>query len=427
MRKKRVALGLAAALVAGLAFTGCSSSTPSDDGGKVTLNMVYPSDPGAEAKLKKLVAEYQKTNPDVSVAFTFIPFTSWSDYITKVKTMVASGKSPDLLRLAVEGFQEFVSEDLAVPFDSYLADNKTEVDSIGVDQIAPNIESALKVDGKTYGLAWDWNNVVMHVNTKLLGDAGLSLPAEGWTKDDFLNYAQKLTTTKDGKTVYGFDVPNDYFLTTGFLYANGASILNDDMTKSTLDDPKAIEVVQFMHDLIYKYKVSPVPGPNVDATSLFMSGQLAMYAAGRWPVVTYAQNKFTDFDIQYLPKFNDSRTVAFGTGGFPVLKTSKHQEAALKFATWLSASKYSQLNFLQTDSIPSRTDVMQEVLPDSPPANGKIFEESAAVAKPIQAPAAYTDVSTIFTQALSEVYSDQKSAADAMKDAAQKIDAVLKK
>ncbi|MFG1950343.1 ABC transporter substrate-binding protein [Micromonospora sp. NPDC048830] len=416
-----LAAALAALLVAGAA--GCGAD-PSESDGKVTLTLAYPSDPNAQAKLDTLVREYQKSNPDVSVEYVFIPFTSWSDYITKVKTMVAADNAPDLLRLAVEGIRQFVDDDLAMPFDDYAAQHGEYVTSLGLDQVHPKIQAPFTIDGKTYGYAFDWNNVVMHVNTALFKEAGVAMPTKDWTKDDFLNAARMLTKTVNGQQQYGFMVPNDYFLTTGFLYSNNASVLNDDMTKATINQPNAVDVVEFMHDLVHTYKVSPVPGPNVDAGRLFMAGKLAMYPAGRWPVAGYAQNNFTTFDVQYLPKFQ-TQTVAFGTGAFPVLKTSKHPQEAQRFAMWLSASEYAQKTFLATDSIPSRRDVMAAVTTVSPPANGAIFPDSADTAKAIQAPAQYTDVSTIVVKALSEVYSNQKTAQEALDQAAKDIDRAL--
>ncbi|XID93896.1 ABC transporter substrate-binding protein [Paenibacillaceae bacterium WGS1546] len=425
-----------------LVLSGCGSSNGNagqnpesaqpeasgNNGGKenVELTLVYPSDPGAEKKLNALIDEYRKTNPHVTVKFVFIPFSGWPDYITKVKTMIAGGNSPDLLRLAVEGIEQLVNDDLAMPFDDFLAANPDFVQSVNIGDIHPNINAPFKINGKTYGLAWDWNNVVMHINTELLREAGLEMPNGTWTKDEFLQYAQALTKEKNGQKQYGFMIPSDYFLTTGFLYNNNASILNEDMTKSTLDDPKAIEVIQFMHDLVYKYKVSPVPGPNVDASRLFMTGQLAMYPAGRWPILGYQDNQFTDFDVQYLPEFQTQK-VAFGTGAFPVLKTSKHTEEAMRLAAWLSGSEYSQKNFLATDSIPSRVSVMKELLPNEKPDNGVIFGDSADIAVPIQAPVQYTDVANAFTKYLSMVYSNQMTVEDAMKAAAKEIDGIVGK
>ncbi|MEV0733595.1 sugar ABC transporter substrate-binding protein [Polymorphospora sp. NPDC050346] len=422
MFRKILAIAATAILAAGVAGCGVGDSSESD--GKVTLTLAYPSDPNAQAKLDALVREYQKSNPDVSVKYVFIPFTSWSEYITKVKTMVAGGDAPDLLRLAVEGIRQFVDDDLAMPFDDYAAQHGDYVTSLGLDQIHPNIQAPLQIDSKTYGYAFDWNNVVMHINTKLFEEAGVPLPAENWTKDDFLKAAQALTKTVDGQKQYGFMIPNDYFLTTAFLYGNNASVLNEDMTKATVNQPNAVEVVQFMHDLVYTHGVSPVPGPNVDAGRLFMAGKLAMYPAGRWPVASYQQNDFSDFDVQYLPTFQ-SQTAAFGSGTFPVLKTSEHPQEAQKFAMWLSASEYSQTNFLAVDSIPSRQDVMTSVTTAAPPANGGIFKESADSVKAIQAPVRYTDVSTIFVKALSEVYSNQKSAQEALDHAAKDINRAL--
>ena len=70
-------------------------------------------------------------------------------------------------------------------------------------------------------------------------------------------------------------------------------LFNKDFTRCTLDDPRAVEALQLMQDLVHKYRVAPTPdGPTISAapraasasrTGRRASGRSATRPAARWP------------------------------------------------------------------------------------------------------------------------------------------------
>lgn len=446
--KRRILSILLAAVVTAGTLLGCSSTkestgtdkaaeaseetaadTTSDteaatDAEPVEITIAYPSDDGAEEKLNILIDEFNKSYPNIKVNYVLIPFSSWPDYITKLKTMVAGGTGPDVARLAVEGIQSFVADGMALPFDDFIAENADLMEELGVNDIHPNINAPFQVDGKTYGFAWDWNNIVMFLNKDVFAEKNIELPGSDWNKDKFLEIAQTLTYEKDGEKVYGTVAPTDYFTVTAWLYNNNASVLNEDMTECTLNSPEAIETIQFLHDLVYKYEVAPAPSAGLDTSNLFMNGQIAMLGNGRWSIASLANNNFEDYDIQALPALSTQQS-SFGSGSFPVLSSTKHPYEAMLFSSWLSASSFSQETFLKTDSVPSRISVMEKILPTMLPENGMLWRESADVAKSIQAPTQLTDVTAVFDKYMSLVFANEISVEDGMNKATEEINAIL--
>ncbi|MFC5649162.1 ABC transporter substrate-binding protein [Paenibacillus solisilvae] len=389
---------------------------------KAELTLVWGKGDASDAQLKDILTEFNKLYPNIKVKRIEVVNSSWGDYFNKIQTMIAGGNPPDVIRVAIEGIQMFAKQDLLLPLDEYMAADPDALDNY--DDIHPKLQSPFIVDGKTYGFVWDWNNVVMHFNTDKLKEAGLTVPEKNWTKDDFLTYAQKLTTEKDGKKTYGFAIPNYYFGASAWLFNNEASVLDDAMTTSKLDDPNAIEMMQFFQDLIYKYKVAPVPNPKDDQIQMLMSGQIAMMAARKWPFSTYAKNKFNAIDVQFLPTFKTNKVI-FGSGAFPVLKSTKYPDAAYKLSAFLGGV-YSQKTTLSDASIPTRKSVMNEVLPKTPAANWKIYAESADISKAVEAPVQYAEIESIFMRNMSLILSNQSDAASAMKKAKEEIDKILK-
>ena len=401
-----------------------SDTEAATDAEPVEITIAYPSDDGAEEKLNILIDEFNKSYPNIKVNYVLIPFSSWPDYITKLKTMVAGGTGPDVARLAVEGIQSFVADGMALPFDDFIAENADLMEELGVNDIHPNINAPFQVDGKTYGFAWDWNNIVMFLNKDVFAEKNIELPGSDWNKDKFLEIAQTLTYEKDGEKVYGTVAPTDYFTVTAWLYNNNASVLNEDMTECTLNSPEAIETIQFLHDLVYKYEVAPAPSAGLDTSNLFMNGQIAMLGNGRWSIASLANNNFEDYDIQALPALSTQQS-SFGSCSFPVLSSTKHPYEAMLFSSWLSASSFSQETFLKTDSVPSRISVMEKILPTMLPENGMLWRESADVAKSIQAPTQLTDVTAVFDKYMSLVFANEISVEDGMNKATEEINAIL--
>jgi multiple sugar transport system substrate-binding protein len=400
-----------------------STSSSSGGGEKVELTLAYPGEDGKKDDLEKFLKKFTEKYPNINVKLIFVPNTSWADYFNKLETMAAGGKAPDVIRVAIEGIQMFVKSGMALPLDDYM---KSDPDALqNYEDIHSKLQSAFVIDNKTYGFAWDWNNVVIHFNTDMLKKANLPVPDKNWTKDDFLKYAQAMTTEEKGKKTYGFAIPNYYFGASAWLLNNDTNILNADMTKSTLNDPKAIEVMQFFQDLIYKYKVAPVPNPKTDSINQLMTGQVGMIAAGKWPFGTYEKNKFKSVEVQFVPAFKTQKVI-YGDGSFPVMKATKHPKESYLLSAFLS-SPDSQRTMLSADSIPARTSVMKEVLPKTPIKNWSVYAESADISVPVQAPRDYAGIEAIFNRHMSAILSNQTDAATAMNKAAQEIDQLLAK
>jgi multiple sugar transport system substrate-binding protein len=392
-------------------------------GEKVELTLAYPGNDDKKDQLEKFLAQFSEKHPNVKVKLVFVPNTGWADYFNKLETMAAGGKAPDVIRVAIEGIQMFVKRGLALPLDPYM---KAEPNALtNYDDIHKKLQSAFVIDGKTYGFAWDWNNVVIHFNTDMLKKANLPVPEKNWTKDDFLKYAQAMTTDENGKKTYGFAIPNYYFGASAWLLNNDANILNEDMTKSTLDDPNAIEVMQFFQDLIYKYKVAPVPNPKTDQVNQLVTGQVGMIAAGKWPFGTYEKNNFKSVEVQFVPTMKTQKVI-FGDGAFPVMKSTKHPKEAYELSAFLSSPE-SQKTLLASDSIPARKSVMEEVLPKAPIKNWKVYADSADMAVAVQAPQDYAGIEGIFNRYMSAILSNQMDAASAMHKAVEEINQLLAK
>jgi ABC-type glycerol-3-phosphate transport system substrate-binding protein len=361
------------------------------------------------------------------VEVIYVPSNDWGGYFQKIQTMIASGDVPDLIRVAIEGFYIFQSRDLFEPIDPYF--NKYPEQKVVLNGLHPRLLDPFRVNGKLYGLTFDWNNVAAHINTNILKERGLEMPPSNWNINTFLDYCKKMTFTRaDGTKVYGTSIPDYYFGASCWLFNNGASIFNQDMTKCTINSPEAVEVFQLFQDLIYKYEVAPRlasdGGPNLNAEQLFMNDQVAIQYAGRWPLQSYRNSGFTAVDVVQLPT-NKTPVAIFGSGIFPILKSSKNKDAAFLLACKLASAK-AQDTVLQIAAIPSHIEIMDKMVRiNDLPKNTKIFRDAADIARIVESPAAYADIQLAFDRAMSKILSNESTAKAALDICAKEIDDIL--
>ena len=165
--------------------------------------------------------------------------------------------------------------------------NKDDYNKSLIDQIT--------VDGKTMCVPFDNHGWMLWLNTKLVKDAGLDPTKLPTNSHEFLTWAQKLTTDKNGKhpgesgfdqnnvQVWAFEETWPRFTIPSTLWQYGTAVVSDDGKKATLDDPKAIQAIQWWQDAMYKHFISPPAIPNQTwAGDFFKAGRMVFMWEGTW-------------------------------------------------------------------------------------------------------------------------------------------------
>lgn len=456
MKRKVVALIVSLSLVLG--FTGCGASkTGTDDAAKgkdaetaaageetaeaegeakpaaeengaksdITLTLAMCGDGTTKESLDNLLKKYTEQT-GIKVETIFIA-ANWGDYCTKIQTMVGGGEELDCAILAIEGVSKFINMGIAAPIDDWIAENRELADQV-LNDTNPTHQDVFKdSDGNTYALPFSFNNVVMHFNMNRLREAGLELPGESWTKEEFLKYCEALTTQKDGVKQYAIALPyGEYFCTEAWLLNNKAAYMNEDFTESTINSPESVEIFKLMQDLIYKYGYAPVPEENVSAIEQLMNGQCAMGSWGRWPTANYVASDFKDAAVQYLPSFKTNQQI-FGVDGIFTLKNSKHLKEAKDLAGWMSQAEFVG-EYLSAGNIPELASLAEKKISElGIPENCQVFFKDSTTTdyKAVSAPPQFTECSTIVTTAISEILVNQADVQATLDDAAAQMNEIL--
>lgn len=430
---RREMLRLSAMTMVGAMVAACAPAATAPTGGAeapaasqdeaITLTIF---DFGGEADQKVYAdahARFNETYPNVTIVDNFTPVSTWSEYSNKIVTQVAGGQAPDIINIAIEGARLLVSKDLLIPLDDILSGDSTSAEL--TDDVHPALIAPFNIEGQTWYIPHSWNNMVIHYNTKIFADAGLEPPKADWTWNDFLETAKTLTTGEGDNKVFGFGIPYFNFGLTPWLLTNSTYQLNDDWTQSNLDDPKVVESVQFVHDLVHVHGVSPAV-EGTDTTNLFVSGRLAMSGWGHWPIQGFLANDFKDFDVQYWPR-NTAATSVFGVGGWGISSETPHSDLAWELIKELTSKETIQATADVGVAIPARRSVAESEAFLALPPNAKIFYESLNDTKPVASPANFNELETIFMRHMGEIMSGAVEPEAGMNAAHEELSAAMAK
>jgi ABC-type glycerol-3-phosphate transport system substrate-binding protein len=405
-----------------MALPAVTAAAAPEAKGTVTF-VFWDYGPDVQKGWETTLTSFNTENPAINVQLVGAQGNSWGEYLDKVATMIAGGKKPDTMWVATEGIRQLATKKLIRPIDDLVARDKAELQEYFND-VAPSLVDGTRVDGKLYGFPYSWNNMVIWYRPSHLKAAGLAAPRPDWTRDDFLRYAQKLTK----ENVYGYAVENAYFVgTMPWLFANGTSLFDDRFTKATANDPKVAEAMQFLVDLVHKYKVAPDPA-GVSTFNMFQAGQLSMFGAGRWPIMTFSKDaSFKDFDIQLWPK-GQTQITEYGVDNFPIFTSSQNVEATWKLVKYM-ARKDVQAQMVGTMDRPVGNIPARRSLATSPDMasipNYKVFYASLNNAKSVPAPPAFNKVESIWLRYVSQMTAGELPVKDALDKAQAELTQVL--
>ena len=129
------------------------------------------------------IAAFTEKYPKASVTKDYNP--------GNIPARIASGEIGDVF-----GFSEVECYNYAITQKSLMSLNQY-IDPLGIDtsSVYSGVLALGQVEGELYMVPKDYNHVVFIYNKTALKEAGLADPQDGWTWDEFKDYATKLTLT----------------------------------------------------------------------------------------------------------------------------------------------------------------------------------------------------------------------------------------
>jgi sn-glycerol 3-phosphate transport system substrate-binding protein len=223
-----------------------------------------------------------------------------------------------------------------------------------------------RTGGKTWGIPFQRSTIVLYWNKELFKEAGLDPDKGPATWKEMLEYAQKLTQrdASGNVTRWGVQIPSSgfpYWLFQGLTTTNGVELMNSAGNETYFDKPAVIEALQYWTDLGRKHKVMS-PGVIEWGTTPkdFFEKKIAMMWTTTGNLTNVKKNAPFDFGVAMLPA-NKRRGSPTGGGNFYVFKktTPAQQEAAVKFAKWMTTPERAAQWGMDTGYVAVRPDAWE--------------------------------------------------------------------
>ena len=414
MKKKLIATTTVATLAA-ISLAGCTpSGGDAGDGDAVTITYSnFIANGGNEENLEAIVDAFEAENPDITVDVTT---SAYADYFTKLQTDLAAGTAADVFDVDAGSFANIQASGVLAEL--------TDVDS---SAYRTSVLDAYNVDGAQYGLPTSFSNVVLFYNQELFDAAGVEYPTADWTWADEQAAAEQLTDAAAG--VWGDYQPISYHEYYKAVQQAGGDFLSEDGTEAAFDSEAGIAAADWLAGKSGTVMPSAADGagtPDFDL-NLFKEGKLAMWHTGIWMIGLVGDLPF-EWDIAVEPGDAQKASATF-SNAVVVSADSEHQEAAQKWAEYLSSSKEMVDVRLEAGwELPAISDeaLLAPYLEKTPPANRQaVFDSLEAVAVAPELGANAQQIQDAVTNALGEIAAGRASTEEAIAALADEVDSLL--
>ena len=416
----------AAAVVAlTTALAACGSSPQDDSAGEytapdadLTASITYGVwDQNQVPAIEENIAAFNEIYPDIDVTVNVTPF---AEYWTKLQTQASSDTLPDLFWMNGPNIGLYASNGMLEPITGAI--DAGDVDPANYPEALVDLYT---IDDVTYGVPKDFDTIGIWVNTALVEQAGVELPEDGWTWDEFQQTAVEISDALADEGVYGaaggMDGQTTYYNT---IFQAGGTVVEDGT--SGYASPEAQEGLQFWTDLIASGG-SPSIEQLTDTTAdqWFTSGKLAMYWGGSWFRSALVDSDIAeDVTVLPLPSGQEQATVIHGVANV-VSATSQEKEAAQALQVFLAGQEAQQQQGDAGAVVPAFEGTQSSFTESMPDADLQVFLDAVEYSRPLPVSLNSAEWNALETELLPQAFSGERPVADVATELADQMNAAL--
>lgn len=258
-RRDFLKLAASSGAAASVALIGVQPIAAQADGVEFSLAMVDWSDPVQTAFEETILPRFAEENPGSSVT---VNWTNWGRYNEEMTTAFASGVTPDVFQGGAVWAPQMARRNWAVPLNDFInADAEWDW-----DDFPAGLQADVTIRGNIVAVPYRQDLRTLWYNKEMLAEAGIDAAPTTW--DEFLTAAQATAVRGDG----GFDVEGYHFSDASgnwqrdwqpflmWVHMADGQFLSDDLTSCALDQPEALEALEWLVALVHEHEVTSYPG-----------------------------------------------------------------------------------------------------------------------------------------------------------------------
>lgn len=248
---------------------------------------------------------------------------------TNILERARSNDAPDLIPLRPQDIAPMLEQGLILDLMPF-ADREPDL----LKEIFPGVLDNCMFGGKLAVIPFEPRIPGILYKKDRFDEEGIPYPTEGWSWDEFLETAIRLTKwdSSSNAVQYGLVIQKDWTYLESMILSNGGSILSPDGKKAVgyLDGDASVDAVQRYVDLYRVHRVAPIGHDPILQPFNFYNEKIGMFGEGSW----MAQEGFIKPDNR------------MGTVGMPVMPGGVRGSAILVSGYAISAkSKYPELTW----------------------------------------------------------------------------------
>ena len=393
--------------------TPVAPATGGDDAGSAPVELSFmtwwisPLVIGAAVELA--VAQFNENHADINVTIDPNP-GSPDAQLQKWQTMLAAGTPPDVTLMRPHFHTAFASRGALLQIDDYL-DNEPDIQRA---DFWPQTLNRLSWDGKLWGLAAEIWFSFQFLNVDLFEAAGVDLPDDDWTWDDYLAIATQLTPADEADRQFGSGPLDGWWVE--MVRSWGGEVLNAEENTCVVNVEPGPDAIQWIADLNLVHGVAPSAENLADqnVASLFETGRVGMYEVANWYLIEAVEKFQGNWAIAPNPIGLAGRQSTVQGANYAIFNLTEHPDEAWTLMYDMSVGDGQRLILQETGIFPTvQTLATLEHLPNYEQRWIDVSLISAEVARPNHFVPEYVEWWNAALRELALVLVGQKTAEEA--------------
>jgi multiple sugar transport system substrate-binding protein len=417
-------MAAASGTVSGLALIGVRPVVAQGAATEFSLAMVDWSDPVQTAFEEVIIPRFIDENSGSHVT---INWTNWGRYNEEMTTAFVSGVTPDVFQGGAVWAPQMARRNWAVALNDFI---NADEDWDWADFPA-GLQADVTIRGNIVAVPYRQDLRTLWYNKEMLAEAGFDEAPTTW--DEFLAVAQA-TTVRDG---VGFNVEGYHFSDASgnwqrdwqpflmWLHMADGKFLNDDLTTCALDQPAALEALEFLVTLVHEHEVTSYPGLEPQGDLNVLAGRdaaMQLSSADMERVINLYAPDEAEKIYPTLPLTGNAQATHSWVNKFFISSQTPDAARSWDFLRFLTRQDILEIYSASNNNTPPRLSLLDA---DYMSEKHKVVLESAVYARTFPQHHNLIALFRPIAAELEQALSGNKAPADALTDATSAINEIL--
>ena len=394
--------------VVALVLVAFSVAAACDDGrDEVTrITVMVSGDPEEIEAYRAVITAFDGSQTGIDAEL--LPFADRDDLIVRLSTSIAGGEPPDLFLMNYRYYGQFAARDALAPVDAYLEGSE----AFSAEDFFGTAMTPFRWQGRQVCLPQNVSSLVVYYNADRFAEAGLPLPAEGWTWDDMVRSARALTRDDEGDgttDVYGLGVDPEIIRLAPLIWSNGGSLVDDEAAPTRFDfDAPAVTAMQRFIDLRSLHEVTPTDeeAESEDLESRFLNDRLGMLMESRRVVPTLRTISSFGWDVAPFPGMRE-RVSVLHSDAYCITAGSDAKDASWRFIEFALGPEGQRITAEAGRTVPSLRSVADSdafLDPAALPSHSEVFLEQIPRLRAVPVVSTWPEIEDVANGIIEEAY-----------------------